>query len=201
MTSTTELPAGSLIDWLVVAPQDFTLTLVDPMARATLYTLDDQENRSAVDLALVGNAVRLSATDRAAVVRLQPATTTAVSAGSLIGLAGKCLDVAGGDPTSGTPIQLWDCNGFDPQKWSYDGVTIRGLAGKCVDVQWSNSASGAPIQLWDCNGTDAQKWTYDGSLFRGLGGKCLDVRGGDPASGARLQLWDGLDPQRWTFAP
>ena len=33
--------------------------------------------------------------------------------------AGKCLDVAGGNPADGTPIVLWPCHGGANQKWSF----------------------------------------------------------------------------------
>src|SRR5438067_9319349 len=32
--------------------------------------------------------------------------------------SGKCLDVAGGNPSDGTVVQLWDCNGTNAQKWN-----------------------------------------------------------------------------------
>jgi Ricin-type beta-trefoil lectin domain len=107
------------------------------------------------------------------------------------GIGNKCLDVSGGNTASGTPIQIWDCNGTAAQKWSFTDGVLRGIAGKCLDVSGSNTANGTKIQIWDCNGTAAQKWTFvKDSVFRGIGGKCLDVSGGNTASGTKLQLWD-----------
>ena len=77
---------------------------------------------------------------------------------------GKCLDVEPGNAASGTPVWIWDCNGGDAQKWTYDpgSGTVRNPAlGKCLDVQWGNFVGGTPVWIWDCNGGDAQKWTYD----------------------------------------
>ncbi len=73
---------------------------------------------------------------------------------------GKCLDVTAANPQSGTPVELWDCNGGPNQSWivSRDG-TIRGLAGKCLDVAGGNPEDGTRIILWDCNGGPNQKWS------------------------------------------
>jgi hypothetical protein len=131
-----------------------------------------------------------------------PAPTTHVK---LVGLAGKCLDVSGGNPASGTGVILWDCHGGANQRWSVaaDG-TIRGLAGKCLDVSGGNPASGTGVILWDCHGGANQRWSVnaDGTV-RGLAGKCLDVKGGNPASGTGIILWDchGGANQRWRLQP
>ncbi|MBD2180176.1 ricin-type beta-trefoil lectin domain protein [Aerosakkonema funiforme] len=107
------------------------------------------------------------------------------------GIGGKCLDVSGGSTTSGTQIQIWDCNGTAAQKWSFTDGVLRGIGGKCLDVSGANTANGTKIQIWDCNGTPAQKWTFvKDSVFRGIGGKCLDVNGGNTTSGTKVQLWD-----------
>lgn len=123
------------------------------------------------------------------------------TAGPITGLAGKCVDVAGANPASGTPVQLWDCNGTDAQGWTAGaGATLRAL-GKCLDVAGAGTADGTPVQLWDCNGTGAQGWTVrNGTLVNPASGKCLDVRGANSANGTRLQIrtCDGSGGQRWT---
>src|SRR3954466_4940577 len=52
----------------------------------------------------------------------------------IVGLAGKCLDVAGGNPADGTRIILWPCRHNAPnQQWTiHNDGTVRGLAGKCL---------------------------------------------------------------------
>ncbi|WP_434391382.1 RICIN domain-containing protein [Melittangium boletus] len=118
------------------------------------------------------------------------------------GLAGKCLDVSGGNTASGTRIQLWDCNGSAAQNWAFqaDG-TVRSF-GKCLDVSNSGTADGTVIQLWDCNGSAAQQWLHTGAndLVNPQANKCLDVSGGNSASGTPLQLWtcNGSAAQKWT---
>ncbi|TXS15415.1 glucosylceramidase [Streptomyces sp. adm13(2018)] len=142
-----------------------------------------------------------------------PARTTATftwsgtgggsGAGALTGLAGKCLDVAGGATADGTPVQLYGCNGTTAQRWtpSADG-SIRAL-GKCLDVTGGSTADGAQVQLYTCNGTAAQRWSYDATTHDVVNtgaNKCLDVTGNSSADGTRAQIWTctGGANQKWT---
>ncbi|MEO3850325.1 ThuA domain-containing protein [Streptomyces sp. B8F3] len=129
-------------------------------------------------------------------------TFTTPSAGPVKGLAGKCLDVQGGETGDGTPIQLWDCNGTSSQSWQRVGETLR-AKGKCLDVSGAATDNGAKIQLYGCNGTGAQNWVpqADGTLKNPHSGKCLDVKDANPASGTPVQLWtcwNGAN-QKWTL--
>ncbi|MFF8997071.1 lectin [Streptomyces achromogenes] len=124
--------------------------------------------------------------------------------GAFVGLAGKCLDVAGGSSADGTAVQLYDCNGSTAQQWTVqaDG-SVRAL-GKCLDVSSGSTADGAKVQLYDCNGTGAQRWSYDaatGDVVNTAAGKCLDVTDNSSANGTRAQIWSctGAANQRWTL--
>src|SRR4051812_25189051 len=48
----------------------------------------------------------------------------AEASGTITGLAGKCLDVAGANTADGTAVQIYDCNGTGAQNWtrSTDGT-------------------------------------------------------------------------------
>ncbi|MEV4923821.1 CAP domain-containing protein [Streptomyces roseoverticillatus] len=138
-----------------------------------------------------------------------PATAQAAAqAGPLVGLAGKCLDVRGGVRDSGTPVQLFGCNGTESQTWMYVeqpgeiGATMSAF-GKCLDVASSGTADGTPVQLWDCNGSGAQKWVrYQGDvLVNPQSSKCLDVRGGNTADGTPVQIYscNYTASQVWRF--
>ncbi|MFR9800416.1 ricin-type beta-trefoil lectin domain protein [Streptomyces sp. MS06] len=125
--------------------------------------------------------------------------------GSFVGLAGKCLDVAGGSTADGTPVQLYDCNGTAAQQWTVrpDG-SIRAL-GKCLDVSGGSTADGAKVQLYTCNGTGAQQWSYDagtGDVVNLPADRCLDVTDRSSANGARAQIWSctGADNQKWRLS-
>ncbi|MEW2248677.1 lectin [Streptomyces sp. NPDC006975] len=122
--------------------------------------------------------------------------------GAFVGLAGKCLDVAGGSTTNGTAVQLYDCNGTAAQSWTVaaDG-SIRAL-GKCLDVTSGATADGAKVQLYDCNGTGAQQWSYNastGDVVNVPANKCLDVTDNTSANGTRTQIWTctGSANQKW----
>ncbi len=127
----------------------------------------------------------------------------AAAAGPVTGLAGKCVDVAGGNAADGTAVQLYTCNGTAAQSWttgSSDG-TVRAL-GKCLDVAGQGTANGTKIQLWDCNGQTNQKWTSNGAhLVSAASGRCLDVTGQNSADATRLQIWDcnGQTNQNWVL--
>ena len=125
----------------------------------------------------------------------------AEASGTITGLAGKCLDVAGANSADGTTVQLYDCNGTGAQNWtrSTDG-TIKAL-GKCLDVSAGSVADGAKVQLWTCNGSGAQQWTYSAAkdLVNPQANKCLDVTGNNSANSTPTQIWTcgGGANQKW----
>ncbi|MFC8203895.1 lectin [[Kitasatospora] papulosa] len=131
-----------------------------------------------------------------------PASAAATATGPITGLAGKCVDVAGGAVANGTAVQLYDCNGTAAQQWTVgaDG-TIRAL-GKCLDVASGGTADGTKVQLWDCNGSAAQQWATPAArdIVNPQADKCLDVSGGSSANSTRLQIWTctGAANQKWT---
>ncbi|MEU8575776.1 ricin-type beta-trefoil lectin domain protein [Streptomyces asoensis] len=122
--------------------------------------------------------------------------------GSFVGLAGKCLDVAGGSTANGTAVQLYDCNGSAAQRWTVRADGSVQALGKCLDVTSASTADGAKVQLYDCNGTGAQRWSYDattGDVVNTAADKCLDVTDNSSADGARAQIWSctGAANQKW----
>jgi beta-glucosidase len=123
------------------------------------------------------------------------------TAGPIIGLAGKCVDVAGANSANGTHVQLYDCNGTSAQSWSTgtDG-SLRAL-GRCMDIAGAGTADGTKIQLYDCNGSAGQKWSVSNdALVNPTSGKCLDVPGANPANGTQLQIYtcNNTGAQQWT---
>lgn len=135
----------------------------------------------------------------ATALSMSPATA---ATGTITGLGGKCLDIAGASSANGTAVQLYDCNGTAAQQWTVgsDG-TIRAL-GKCLDVTGNSTADGAKLQLWDCAGGANQKWTVSSArdLVNPQANKCADVTGNTSANGTRIQIWtcSGTANQKWT---
>ncbi|MFE5401793.1 lectin [Streptomyces sp. NPDC056580] len=132
---------------------------------------------------------------------LLTAAPAQAATGTVTGLAGKCLDVAGAASADGTPVQLYDCNGTAAQQWTAgaDG-TLRAL-GKCLDVTGNSTADGAKAQLWSCTGGANQKWTVTAAhdIVNPQADKCLDVTGNNSANGTRVQIWScgGGANQKW----
>ncbi|MER7890605.1 ricin-type beta-trefoil lectin domain protein [Micromonospora sp. NPDC094482] len=122
--------------------------------------------------------------------------------GPVVGLAGKCLDVAAASSADGTPVQLYDCNGTAAQQWTFgaDG-TVRAL-GKCLDVRDNATANGTRVQIWTCTGSANQRWTATAArdLVSASAGSCLDVLGNSSANGTATQIWSctGAANQKWT---
>ncbi|MEU2876830.1 lectin [Streptomyces sp. NPDC007070] len=135
------------------------------------------------------------------VTGLLTASPAAAATGTVTGLAGKCLDVAGANSADGTAVQIYDCNGTAAQQWTVgaDG-TLRAL-GKCLDVTGNSTANGAKVQLWTCTGGANQKWTVTAAhdIVNPQADKCLDVTDNNPANGSRAQIWSctGAANQKW----
>ncbi|MFD9094761.1 lectin [Streptomyces collinus] len=132
---------------------------------------------------------------------LLTASPAQAATGTVTGLAGKCLDVAGASSADGTPVQLYDCNGTAAQQWTVGGDgTLRAL-GKCLDVTGNSTADGAKAQLWTCTGGANQKWTVTAAhdIVNPQADKCLDVTDNNSANGTRVQIWScgGGANQKW----
>ncbi len=121
--------------------------------------------------------------------------------GPIVGLANKCLDVAGSGTWDGTKVQLYTCNGTNAQKWTVTPDSTVKALGKCLDVAAGGTANGSRVQLWTCNGTGAQNWSAraDQTLRNPQSGRCLDVSQNKPADGQQVHLWDctGAANQKW----
>ncbi|MFE9612110.1 glycoside hydrolase family 19 protein [Streptomyces sp. NPDC006012] len=122
----------------------------------------------------------------------------------ITGFADKCIDVADGNSTSGTQVQLYDCNGTPAQQWSNPGDGTLRAFGKCLDVRYGSTADAADVQLWDCNGTPGQQWviTEAKDIVNPAANKCLDVRAYNSASRTPLQIWpcQGAANEKWNVS-
>jgi hypothetical protein len=93
-----------------------------------------------------------------------------------------CVNVQGGSPNNGTPLQLSACNGTPGQQWTYDRSTgqLRNGLGTCMDQRWQVNPGTVP-GTWACDtphgdplriSNQAQMWSYDPEsrlLWNGLG--------------------------------
>ena len=92
-----------------------------------------------------------------------------------------CLDVQWGNLALGTPVQLWDCNGGDAQKWTYDPETgvLQSALGTALDIRGGVMQAQTPVQTWSRHDGPAQQWVTGAYIVQGsildkwtsLGGK------------------------------
>ncbi|MEV5338474.1 RICIN domain-containing protein [Streptomyces sp. NPDC052676] len=123
---------------------------------------------------------------------------------------GKCLDVEGAKKDSGTPVQLYTCNGSAAQKWKVygddKGLHLQNVNSlKCMDVSNNDAANGTRIQIWPCNSSPAQTWEFNlraTTSLKNVGtGKCLDLH--EYTNGHNAWLWacNGSGPQQFDVKP
>lgn len=80
-----------------------------------------------------------------------------------------CLDVPHGDVIgnykNNTPLELYDCNNSDAQKFIIDSsnsdyfvIKTKKNSRYCIDVPNASTANGNGLILWECNGGFNQRW-------------------------------------------
>ena len=123
-----------------------------------------------------------------------------VSAGS-----GRCLDDPNSSTTSGTQIEIWDCNTGANQQWTFGSGNTMTVLGKCLDASGGGTAAGTPVIIYPCTGGANQQWTVasDGTIRGAASGLCLDVTSGATTNGTLIELWGctANANQRWTLTP
>eukprot|EP00914_Ancora_sagittata_P001072 GHVO01002830.1.p1 GENE.GHVO01002830.1~~GHVO01002830.1.p1 ORF type:complete len:287 (-),score=7.29 GHVO01002830.1:45-905(-) len=131
------------------------------------------------------------------------------SSGSAVhpnGDTSKCIDVSGATFANGTPVEIYDCNETNAQRWVISrGSTKVQVAGTnyCLDAG-STPGDGTKMKIWECyDNLSAQQWyfTDDNRISLENQGKCLDLTDGSKANGNTLQIWscgDGNAYQVWT---
>jgi predicted small lipoprotein YifL len=145
--------------------------------------------------------------DPAAVARIGASLALAGGAGPYtfganVG-SGMCLDVSNGNPDPKTPIQVWNCNASESQKfWAEnqgDGLVrlVNTATDRCLDIDNAGTADRTRVQLYPCNGTTAQKFRIEDAgngkvrFVSPLSDKCLDVVDGVAPrdTGTQVQIY------------
>ncbi|WP_329047734.1 ricin-type beta-trefoil lectin domain protein [Amycolatopsis sp. NBC_01488] len=125
-------------------------------------------------------------------------TSTVVGAGS-----GRCLDVPNASQTSGTQVELWDCNGGANQQWTATAAgELRVYGSSCLDASGQGTTPGTKAIIWTCTGGTNQKWTpkSDGTIVGTQSGLCLDAIANGTGNGTLVDLatCTGGSNQKWT---
>ncbi|GGM29568.1 ricin-type beta-trefoil lectin domain protein [Micromonospora yangpuensis] len=126
-----------------------------------------------------------------------------------VGVAGKCLDLTGGQAVAGQPVQLWSCNNTAAQKWTFTpapGQPDSDVGALTIYDDWclqpAGSTAGSVVQLQKCVGGVGQRWerSSTGQLKHLASGLCLAVQGTATADGTPTVLTacvGGSAAQRW----
>ncbi len=125
-------------------------------------------------------------------------TSTVVGAGS-----GRCLDVPKASQTSGTQVELWDCNGGANQQWTSTAAgELRVYGNSCLDASGQGTTPGTKAIIWTCTSGANQKWTLrsDGTITGTQSGLCLEAIGNGTGNGTLIDLatCTGGSNQKWT---
>jgi len=123
----------------------------------------------------------------------------------------KCVGILGGTYADGTPVDIFDCNGSNTQKWQFNGDALTSInpadgSQWCLDAgvssQWAN---GVKMKIWQCfSGLPQQTWTpvtTSGTIKLTTANFCLDLTNGITTNQNVLQIWTcggGNPNQIWT---
>ena len=125
--------------------------------------------------------------------------------GTITGLNSLCVDVAHSGTSNGTPIQLWDCNNTNAQRWWIGGRSgneiVNPLGYADMSILGGRNHSNDVVE-W-VYGVRADRWLYQNMELVTNGGKCIDVPGQNFRDGQAVQLYDcnGSAAQQWTYEP
>jgi hypothetical protein len=121
----------------------------------------------------------------------------------------KCLD-ADLNSVSGPYIrvQMWDCNGWDNQRWYIAGNgIIRNVHfnNTCLDIKTEPPYNGDSAVVHPCFGNSTQNWYYYKGGFSNEGPPaltyCLDADMNQNWNGGNVQVWacNGWSNQVWSL--
>jgi uncharacterized protein (DUF1800 family) len=113
-----------------------------------------------------------------------------------------CMDVVGGNRTSGARLMIAQCSSAETQRFVPQGNgEIHTTNGLCVDANSGRGNHGDAIILWTCHGGTNQKWQFTSSgTIRGINNRVITVTGSNATANATLMLADanGAASQQWT---
>ncbi|MFJ5986187.1 ricin-type beta-trefoil lectin domain protein [Lentzea sp. NPDC092896] len=123
---------------------------------------------------------------------------TAVRNGEVVGIGNRCLDIPG-NSTSAVQLQMWDCNSFPNQRWTFLGDGRITNLGRCLGVENGGTAAGTAVTLQSCTTENPQQWVVrpDGAIISIRAGKCLTPATNDRGATLKIQDCTGTAAQVW----
>jgi len=123
---------------------------------------------------------------------------TSVRNGEVVGVNNRCLDIPGYDPAA-VRLQMWDCNNFPQQRWTFLGDGRITNLGQCLGLENGATAAGTAVTLQTCTTENPQQWVVrpDGAIISLRSGRCLTPASTDrgapltvaDCTGAATQVW------------
>ena len=128
---------------------------------------------------------------------------------SLVGLNGRCADIANASTETGAPIIAFDCYGQANDRWSWNRATGQLSAqygfSRLMSVtfplySWGTLVDSQAVSLVD---PDSQNWTFAGAQWRGIGGLCVTSTWYPfPSTGDHLLMEECSETSaKWDFLP
>jgi serine/threonine protein kinase len=122
--------------------------------------------------------------------------TPTLTAGPLVGGAGKCLDA-----TNPEQLEIRGCTGEPAQSWRLVDHKLLANDGRCVAQRTGKGGVRTFLALQTCNHDSTQQWDLDGKHLVASNGKCANVEHGKTEDGAEVMIWQCHDGPngRWHF--
>jgi hypothetical protein len=129
-------------------------------------------------------------------------------AGSLVGLGGRCADIAGGTMTYGSSIVAWPCTSGPNDRWQYNpanghlgSLLSTGLfvtPTMCANISGGtvSSSSSTPLISWGCGAYSNEVFNFENVQIRAMGNMCLVATGTSAGAYVEARACDGASTSR-----
>lgn len=128
--------------------------------------------------------------------------------GTIAGLGGLALDVAGASSDAGTPIIGWPATGSVNDKWLrilgalFSDISTSDPNDRCIAIQGGKLApsGGTPLVSAGCNVAPPGGFHFVNVFWRAMGKMCISADSSAAGSGLSLAICDASSArQRWDF--
>jgi ricin-type beta-trefoil lectin protein/putative Ig domain-containing protein len=124
------------------------------------------------------------------------------------GIPGMCLADPGNATANGTPVVLWQCNGWHEEDWTFEPDGTVRINGKCLYVNPNSRANGDYARLETCNAeNEGEQWAdyganpFGGTVYNPWNGNNLGTAGSSAANGSPVGTYIGGPQLSLTWRP
>jgi hypothetical protein len=126
--------------------------------------------------------------------------------GSISGLNGLSLNIAGGGTGTGAAIIGWPATGSWNDKWKRESGNLlfkatTGTTERCLNVQGGSVGSGfTPLISWTCNATFSnERFNLSGVQWLAMGNRCVQAASNSTGAELSIQPCNSDSRQKWDF--